>query len=92
MNKRAFSCLIKIMILKINTMTDVDKCIISFKNLITFSYNKEDQEEVFNGRPEMYEKFLATAYLADALFLIVYHLLRSSNLRKQLRKKEYTVL
>lgn len=36
------------MIVKINTMTDVDKCIISFKHLITFSYDKENQEEIFH--------------------------------------------
>ena len=48
LNKRAFSCLIKIMIVKINTMADVDKCIISFKHLITFSYDKENQEEIFH--------------------------------------------
>lgn len=54
LNKRAFSCIIKILTKKINNKAILEECIKSLKNLLTFSYDREDEEEVIDGIFEMY--------------------------------------
>jgi hypothetical protein len=54
LNKRAFSCLIKTLTKKIDSKVMIEKCIVSFKNLLTFSYNREDEDEVIEDVPRTY--------------------------------------
>jgi hypothetical protein len=58
LNKRAFSCLINILMKKVDSQVMIGKCIVSFKNLLTFSYNRDDEDEVIETVPHMYEKIL----------------------------------
>lgn len=91
LNKRAFSCLIKVLIRKVDSKVMIGKCIVSFKNILTFSYHRDDEDEVIEDVPAMYQHILNSEFLVDGLFLLVYHLLRSHNLRKMLRRKEAKV-
>ena len=88
LNKRAFSCLIKVLAQRTHHKYIVEKCIKGFRDILNFSYDRGDEREVLEGVPEMYHVFLASEYTPDALFLLAYHLLRSYKLRKLLLKEK----
>jgi hypothetical protein len=58
------------------------------KNILSFTYDVEEEDTLIKGIPEMYMKFLSTEFTIDALFLLAYHLLRSQQFREVLRKPD----
>lgn len=85
LNKRAFSSLIKILIIKINDKNALVKCIQSFRNVLSFTYQGDEDNNPIEGLSEMYLKVFQTEFVADGLFLLGYHLFRSNKFRQQLK-------
>ncbi len=60
LNKRAFSSMIKILTIKVNDKEILVKCLQSLKNILSFSYDADEEDILIKGIPEMYMKFLST--------------------------------
>lgn len=79
--------LIRVLTRKLNNNEVVQKCMNVFKTLLSYSYDKEEEDLVIEGVTTMYEHLLDT-FTADTLHLLAYHCMRSYRLRALLRKKE----
>lgn len=88
LNRRTFSSLIKILTVKVTDRKALVKCLQSLRNILSFSYQTQQEDNIIQGISDMYLKFIATEFTEDALFLLFYHLMRSLKFRELLRSPQ----